>query len=385
MNDLSCWDNLRNSKALEGPRKIPLPQSNSPVAKAMRIASVLAVLSRTLHKYIFRPFYLVDDDTEITRLLHAVESDNPSREENIRSTLLATLPESQRNSAKGRVQRVVRDVSWVVQHLLGALQYDAFCSGLANACAVACTEWQKIQMAKTKIEPYFGPPYDEFDWQALPLPEFEGRKGSPQTRSAVGSVRGSSPAPTAKDDAKEGGAAGDGAGSTAAELDGTAAAAGDSATEVDNTPGEGAPVTENTDAAEVGASEDAAAAASAAAAGADTAIDDDGDNAFDHDDEDSDSDDGVEMNPHDILLVVWPCMAIVENGDEEPITQGLVVTNKQATLAFKELNAARNGGMTRPGGKRARSMSIPSLPHPSIAGSPQSSKSFLVAGGGEEA
>lgn len=376
LTDASCWKNLRGADALKGPTQIPLPQSNSPVAKAMRIATVLSVLSRTLHKHIFRPFYLMEDDTELTRLLHGVEFENPSREENIRSTLLATLPEIQRHGAKTRVQHVVREVSWVVQHLLGALPYDAFCNGLGNACALACTEWQKIQMAKMKIEPYFGPPYDEFDWQALPLPEFEGRKGSPQVQSGTSSARGTSPVP-AKDTAAEE----SGAGTEAAELDGKAVNA-DTATEVDNTPGEGAPVDGNNEDATAGGGDgdDTATAADAAAVAptdGDTAIDDDDEN-YENGDEASDSDNGSEMDPGDILLVVWPSMAVVENGDQQPITQGLVVTKAQAALAFREVYAARNSPRIG-NSKRARTMSIPSMP------SPRPSKAFLAAaGGGEE-
>ncbi|CAK7218112.1 hypothetical protein SEUCBS140593_003432 [Sporothrix eucalyptigena] len=391
LNDASCWKNLRSAEALKGPTQIPLPQSNSPVAKAMRIASVLSILSRTLHKHIFRPFYLLDGDAELTKLLHSVEFENPAREENIRSTLLATLPEIQRHSAKTRVQHVVREVSWVVQHLLGALPYDAFCSGLGNACALACTEWQKIQMARMKIEPYFGPPYDEFDWQALPLPEFEGRKGSPQARSGPNSARGTSPAPATTTAAE--------AGDAAAELEGTAVAA-DTANEVDTTTGEGAPVNETTT-----EGDDTADGGAAAAADNDTAIaddDDDVDGPYQNGDEASSDtdDDGSEMDPGDILLVVWPSMAVVENGDQQPITQGLVVTKAQATLAFKEVYAARIGPRGGAGGsgtnlnsKRARTMSIPSsMPNPNIlkesvkdsSGGASGSKSFLAAGGGEE-
>ncbi|CAK7224675.1 hypothetical protein SCUCBS95973_005598 [Sporothrix curviconia] len=400
LNDASCWKNLRSAEALKGPTQIPLPQSNSPVAKAMRIASVLSILSRILHKHIFRPLYLLDEDAELTKLLHSVEFEDPAREENVRSTLLATLPEIQRHGAKTRVQQVVREVSWVVQHLLGALPYDAFCSGLANACALACTEWQKIQMARMKIEPYFGPPYDEFDWQALPLPEFEGRKGSPQARSGANSARGTSPVPAAKGDTAPAPVTGDA--EAAAELDGTAVTA-DTTADVDNTPGEGALVNEATAEGDVTAE----GGAPAIAADADTAIADDeeeetstqyqnGDEASS--DTDDDDDDGSEMDPGDILLVVWPSMAVVENGDQQPITQGLVVTKAQATLAFKEVYAARLGPRGGAGGasgtslnsKRARTMSIPSsMPNPNFPKESKDtkdggSKSFLVAGGGEE-
>lgn len=398
LGDASCWKNLRSAEALKGPTQIPLPQSNSPVAKAMRIASVLSILSRTLHKHIFRPFYLMDDDAELTRLLHGVEFESPAREEHIRSTILATLPDIQRHGAKTRVQHVVREVSWVVQHLLGALPYDAFCSGLGSACALACTEWQKIQMARMKIEPYFGPPYDEFDWQALPLPEFEGRKGSPQVRSGASSARGGSPAraedtPIITVENKD---------TAAVELDGTAVVA-DATTEGNATPGEGAPATEGiTDDQAAGCSADADAAVSAADNDTAIADDDAGTEAYQNGDEatsdtDDDDDDGSEMDPGDILLVVWPSMAVVENGDQQPITQGLVVTKAQAALAFQEVYTARNANNGGAGGlnsKRARTMSIPSsMPKPAVASrdvlsagnSPRPGKAFLAVSGGEEA
>ncbi|ERS98351.1 hypothetical protein HMPREF1624_05135 [Sporothrix schenckii ATCC 58251] len=392
LSDPSCWKNLRTAEALKGPTQIPLPQSNSPVAKAMRIAAVLSILSRTLHKHIFRPIYLIEDDAELTRVLHGVEFESPEREEHIRATLLATLPDVQRHSAKARVQHVVREVSWVVQHLLGALPYDAFCSGLGSACALACTEWQKIQTARMKIEPYFGPPYDEFDWQALPLPEFEGRTGSPQTGSGANSARDGSPARA--EDTPIITIEGDDA--AAVELDGTAVGADADATTEGNAPvGEDAPPTAE-DKAEGGPAEgNTDAGDNTDAAADDTAVANSSDNDTAIADDEDDDDD--EMDPSDILLVVWPSMAVVENGDHQPITQGLVVTKAQAALAFQEVYAARNtGNGAGLNSKRARTMSIPSsMPKPALANSrdalsagnsPLPKKSFLaVAGGGEEA
>lgn len=397
LSDASCWKNLRSAEALKGPTQIPLPQSNSPVAKAMRIASVLSILSRTLHKHIFRPFYLMDDDAELTRLLHGVEFESPAREEHIRSTLLATLPDIQRHGAKTRVQHVVREVSWVVQHLLGALPYDAFCSGLGSACALACTEWQKIQMARMKIEPYFGPPYDEFDWQALPLPEFEGRKGSPLARSGV-----STPVIITVDD------------TAAVELDGTAVVAETETTTTEAATNGDAPAGEGEDAlktegaaAEVESEPVEGNTDATTDADNETAIvDDDDDDNYENGDEatvtvesDVDDDDEDDMDPADILLVVWPSMAVAENGEHQPITQGLVVTKAQAALAFQEVYAARQaaaGGGNGLNSKRARTMSIPStMPKPTLGSSrdvlsagnsPRPGKAFLaVSGGGEEA
>lgn len=171
LRDPSCWTNLRGSEYLKHAVRIPLPQSNSTAAKQMRIAAVLAVLSRALTKHIFRPSYLVENDTELAKALKDLEAVSPAQELHTRSTLLAVLPEKEKRSAARRVKAVVREVSYLVQHLLSALQFEAFSTALEESCGLACRQWRRIQTATMKIEPYFGPPYDDFDWQVLLLPE----------------------------------------------------------------------------------------------------------------------------------------------------------------------------------------------------------------------
>lgn len=177
LKDPSCWTNLRSSEYLKHAVRIPLPQSNTHAAKQMRIAAVLAVLSRTLSKHIFRPVYLIDDDADLATVLRNLEATSPPHEQHVRSTLLAVLPDRGKRNATRRIKAVVRDVSYVVQHLLSALQYEAFCTALLESCELACRQWNKIQHAAMKIEPYFGPPFDDFDWQVLLLPEKFGVQG----------------------------------------------------------------------------------------------------------------------------------------------------------------------------------------------------------------
>lgn len=353
MNDASCWNNLRNADALKGPTQIPLPQTNSRVAKAMRIAAILSILSRTLHRHVFRPFYLLQDDEEFTNLLHEVEDDNPTKEENLRATLLATTPQFQQASAKARVQNVVRDVSWVVQHLLGAIAYDSFSTSLENVCALACTEWQKIQHARIKIEPYFGPPYDDFDWQELPLSEFGGSSGTARHRSRDSSAtrcesrgRGSEPGdlgplPAADDKAGDGDAAMNSVASKAASRTMSLQAGEENVRETNG--------------------------------GIDVHVDDE----------------GTEVDPSNIILVVWPSMAVVENGEQSPITQGLVISKQQARLAYDEVRLARNGHRSNTKGVRTTSISATlvsmpmSMPMPSIVAALKKEAPLLVEEGGE--
>ncbi|KAL2163958.1 hypothetical protein VTH06DRAFT_3171 [Thermothelomyces fergusii] len=289
--DPSCWNNLRNSPYLKHATQlqIPLPQSNTPAAKGMRISAVLAVLSRAMHKHIFRPVYLLDDDDEaLVKFLRALEDEDPTREAHMRATLLAMMPERQAEQAARRVKMVVREVSWLVQHLLTALQFEAFCTGLEAACNVACEQWRRIQMANIKIEPYFGPPYDDYDWQVLELPEFaEAAEHNADDIMAVGRL---APGEVRSDNHSFRGGGGSAAASSTHRAD---------------------------------------------------------DDMLDGD-----------VDPEEILLVVWPSMCTVEGGELMSVTQGLVISKEQARPALEE-QRARSRVIPRPGSRRTRTMSIP--------------------------
>ena len=314
LTDPSCWTNLRNSPYLKHATQlqIPLPQSNTPAAKGMRISAVLAVLSRAMHKHIFRPVYLLDDDDEnLVKFLRALEDEDPTREAHLRATLVAMMPDRQVEQGARRVKTVVREVSWLVQHLLGALQFEAFCSGLEGACQLACEQWMRVQLAHMKIEPYFGPPYDDFDWQVLELPEF---------------------AEAAERDA---------GGSRASHLDDSDDAGVDDRLET-------------IEASEVNSAESAIGAADAADKSVSGGGFQDGDSAHHRGEEEMV--DG-EIDPDEILLVVWPSMCAVESGELMSITQGLVISKEQARPALEE-QRSRSRLIPRPGSRRARTMSM---------------------------
>ena len=308
LSDPSCWNNLRNSPYLKHATQlqVPLPQSNSPAAKGMRISAVLAVLSRALHRHLFRPVYVVEDDDEsIVSFLRVLEDEDPAREAHMRATFLAMMPERQIEEGARRVQTVVREISWLVQHLLGSLQFESFCSGLEAACKLSCEQWMRIQLASMKIEPYFGPPYDDFDWQVLELPEF--------TEAAANMLN----RPRSAYDNDE--AVTDGPLET---VEGSSVRAR-SLSVVSN----GDATSQNNSSSIMG----------------DDELDDDG---------------GGEIDPEEILLVVWPSMCSVEGGELMSITQGLVISKEQARAALDEVRSESRSRMTqRPGSRRARTMS----------------------------
>ncbi|KAK4191910.1 hypothetical protein QBC35DRAFT_257633 [Podospora australis] len=336
LSDTSCWNNLRNSPYLKHATQlqIPLPQSNTSAAKGMRISAVLAVLSRAMHKHLFRPVYLLeDDDDNLVKFLRALEDEDPTRETHIRATLLATMPERQLEQGARRVKTVIREVSWVVQHMLTALQFEAFCSGLEAACKLACEQWMRIQLSHMKIEPYFGPPYEDFDWQVLDLPEFadaaEETRLNPELSTQLSTHNIATHNVATSNVARQ------------------AQSMADIRLETIDGSDSGAP--------------SVSASAPAPLDRPDTTSTYQPDNRDqDRDHNDNDDEDGPiegEVDPDDILLVVWPSMCCVENGELMSITQGLVISKEQARPALEEVRVRARSVVTRPGSRRARTMS----------------------------
>ena len=316
----------------------------------MRISAVLAILSRAMHKHLFRPVYLLDDDDEnLVKFLRLLEDEDPTREAHLRATLMSIMPERQEEQGARRVKMVVREVSWLVQHLLGALQFEAFCSGLETACKLACTQWMQIQMAHMKIEPYFGPPYDDFDWQVLELPEFA--EAAERDAGAPLHMRDDASSVIAYDRLET------------VEVP-EAAEAAESAEPIE--PAEAAEATAPAPSPESIAGMPGPAGSS----------DHNGsvfqDNISHVPDEDMM--DG-EVDPDEILLVVWPSMCAVESGELMSITQGLVISKEQARPALEE-QRSRSRMIPRPGSRRARTMSMPGQ---SRAGSPRGKPMHFLA------
>lgn len=333
LRDPSCWAGLRAADHLRHQAvRLPLPRSNTPAAKQVRIAAVLAALSRSLAWHVFRPIWAADNtgagaDAALGGLLRGLEAASPDHERHLRGALLAAAAAVQERGTTGApgtrgrgAAAVVREVTFLVQHLLSALQYEAFREGLEACVALACEQWAKLQGAAMRIEPYFGPPYDDFDWQVLMLPEKFGlisgggsTLGLDAGSGAVGeSPRGPSPAAIA---AQEGAV-----GSPPPPPSPSSAARNDN----------------NDDASTI-----------------------------------TESIRSV-VDPADIMMVLWPTMCAVEGGELVSITQGLVMSKEQAAAAFEE-----EGRRRRPlaNGKRARSMS---QSRGGAARSPHSAKAALA-------
>ncbi|KAH8785204.1 hypothetical protein F5883DRAFT_480667 [Diaporthe sp. PMI_573] len=340
LRDPSCWANLRSADHLRNHAvRLPLPRSNTAAAKQMRIAAVLAALTRSMARHIFRPVWWTATadanadaaDAALGGLLRGLEAASPEHERHLRGTLLAASAEQPQNHgaqpavSRRRAAAVVRELTFLVQHLLSALQYGAFREGLEACVALACEQWARVQTASMKIEPYFGPPYDDFDWQVLMLPE-EGFEDN--------------------------GRLGGGGGGSTLGLDAGSGTIGGSPRGVSSTAAQGAVAPSSPSSTSPRSSS----------------------TVRDPDDDESTIAESVRsvVDPADIMMVLWPTMCAVEGGELVSITQGLVMAKEQAASAFEE------EGRRRPpkhNGKRARSMS---QSRNGATGRPHSGKAVLA-------
>lgn len=168
---LDTWKKFGDSLVLN---HLPLPRSNSLAAKHMRIAALLAILTRCIDQHIFQPTYILEEDDEIRQLLVNLATTNSQKESICRALLLSIDPEKQaKNALKRRVQ-ATREIAWYIQDVLSPVKYETFMSRLDQVVQEALEIWQIAQCATDKFEPLFvlnDIHYEDFDWQLLKFGE----------------------------------------------------------------------------------------------------------------------------------------------------------------------------------------------------------------------
>ncbi|KAJ0413001.1 hypothetical protein BJY00DRAFT_322747 [Aspergillus carlsbadensis] len=116
-------ENFKRQSNFAVEHHVPLPQSNSPAAKQMRLAIFLAILAREVDKQIFQPTYIVPEDAGIREVFANLAASDNEKESFCRSILLSINPDAQNTTLQSRVQAVIRNAS---SYLYGMLPNDQF-------------------------------------------------------------------------------------------------------------------------------------------------------------------------------------------------------------------------------------------------------------------
>ncbi|OGM49459.1 hypothetical protein ABOM_001762 [Aspergillus bombycis] len=175
LRNISAWEKLRK-RELAREHKIPLPCSNTPAAKQMRLATILAILAREINKHIFLPVYIapVDNMCHPFRQVLANEAAIDSEKESYcRSILLSLDPPTQDSLCSVGIQTVVQNVSEYLYELLPEDQRPAFYNTLSKVVQKAAVVWKPIQRSKRRYELDFDPPAADDDCDAFTFPSTE--------------------------------------------------------------------------------------------------------------------------------------------------------------------------------------------------------------------
>ncbi|KAL4898838.1 hypothetical protein BDW74DRAFT_189902 [Aspergillus multicolor] len=155
----AIWDTFTQKT---GQHRIPLPHSNSPAAKRMRLAVVLATLAREIDKRIFQPTYIVAEDSELRGILTNLAASDREKESFCRAILLSISPETESINLQSRIQAVVRNVSMLLQ----------LRASIEKIVERAVQVWHHMQRSPQRFEPDFEPlKWDDDQWTSFDVPE----------------------------------------------------------------------------------------------------------------------------------------------------------------------------------------------------------------------
>ncbi|KAK3304707.1 uncharacterized protein B0T15DRAFT_251074 [Chaetomium strumarium] len=149
---------------------IPLPRSNSQLAKRMRVALVLSVMGQVLCKHIFQPTYL-RDSPGIDNILKVLANKEPDLESHLRAVLLKTsnkigIPDGSVSEAASQ------NVFDLLAPLVPEDKRKEFQTGLHRLCTMARKEWESIQTLEDLVVPELGfnrQSKRTYRWNSLPF------------------------------------------------------------------------------------------------------------------------------------------------------------------------------------------------------------------------
>ncbi|EXL72297.1 hypothetical protein FOPG_12141 [Fusarium oxysporum f. sp. conglutinans race 2 54008] len=164
LTDIAVWGRLRNHASIQ--RTIPLPASNSPAAKQMRVAAGLRIYSMALADHVFKSTYLTQN-SDFEDVLRDLETEDPLHEAFTRAVLLKIQPARQTRNREARAKMVADQVSDAIADLVPPSQKETLKARLYQVSLEACNAWLVIQQLLEPVRPVFSLHMPE-DWVPLP-------------------------------------------------------------------------------------------------------------------------------------------------------------------------------------------------------------------------
>ncbi|KAJ5678993.1 hypothetical protein N7462_007237 [Penicillium macrosclerotiorum] len=155
LKDNSIWERLKKANGQDLPHQVPLLNLNSPAAKYMRLAMVLAVLAREIVQHIFHPVYILSGNHQVCNILSLLAEENSEKESFCRHVFLSVDQNAERDTLLDEARTVVENMSAYISGLLPKSQHDLFCAAIKEITRKAMEFWLPIQRAQQKYEAVF--------------------------------------------------------------------------------------------------------------------------------------------------------------------------------------------------------------------------------------
>jgi len=167
LTERSNWKDIKEQALV---KSITLPPTNSIVAKQMRVAAGVAVISFALCQHIFCP---IEREGDFAEAMSDLASEDPTAEARCRSALLAILehlPDYNRTVLESARRNLKQDVTKCLEPLILEQSRDAFRADLDSLCGTAQKEWAAIQRVKGRWNVQLGRlGNDDNNWDRVQL------------------------------------------------------------------------------------------------------------------------------------------------------------------------------------------------------------------------
>lgn len=159
--------------------------SNTPAAKAIRFALILAVLFREINQRIFQPSYFLAESNNLRQTLEHLAGSNGEKEALCRRVLLSIDQDAERNALKVEIGAVVQRMLSYAGSLFPESQRNIFCIKIEKIVQIAAEAWLPIQRSRQKFTTDFDESFDPDDseWDRFP---FAGENTTPAAQDLQG-------------------------------------------------------------------------------------------------------------------------------------------------------------------------------------------------------
>lgn len=167
-----------------GSSLVPILASNSPTAKKMRVAAVIATIAASLEQHIFHPNYLVPDGDQMSEYVLDLAERDAEVQAHCRGILLNTMPKMQAKSAQERLRNTSEMVSGRVANWLPEPRKTSFHADLQEVCRSVFSRWSDLQRVEHVIYASFDLT-DAEDWVMIPYPSVTKKPAETKNKQKV--------------------------------------------------------------------------------------------------------------------------------------------------------------------------------------------------------